>query len=829
MSTCNIIDRQLGGLGRRITCVVATIVLLISIMGFNYSSQAQGAELRKIDLNISKIGADTNKSLEGSKLEIRRNQNGSTGVTIEEWESDGSLHQTKLMPGEYKLLEKEAPKGYSLAEPIIFKVQSDGSVLVKDSSGSFVETPLKHIDSKSVTAFSDFNDDSMSWPGTPYGKFYYAKTTDSAEENSGKGEVVYCLNIERKAPPESYDGTGNDVKPNILQPNIVTYERVNDKNVAKYLDGAVTDFQEGTYDKLAKIVWAGYPNDSQNIGQELKLTATQFRTATQLAIYHLTDNFDVQKAVNEGKESHGFEGILKNEEPNSSVKKAYEKLIAYAGNTDEQLPGNSTLNFYSASQPGYQNLIGTKLDNPSYVPTLQMVDKKQEEPSLPKISTEATIDGEKEKTLSQAKSVEVVDTIAWKDLPAGKYVAEATYVVNNAGQESVVVGEQKFVVTKDQAAFGEATVPVILTIPESALTADGQPVKFTVLERVFKADDAGKKTGDAVAEHVEKDSDDQTVTVTVKKPVAPKPSISTVATVNGEKSVELDGVKPVEVVDTIAWKDLPAGKYVAEATYVVNNAGQESVVVGEQKFVVTKDQAAFGEATVPVILTIPESALTADGQPVKFTVLERVFKADDAGKKTGDAVAEHVEKDSDDQTVTVTVKKPIAPAPSTVAVNFSKVIAGQGDELKGAALKIVKGDKADGSDVVAEWISTGAVKTFELNEGIYTLVEDQAPLGFLKAEAITFRVTNTVDSKKIEILQNGVWVEAKDSTITMEDVRDTSPKTPAPEKKQTPETPKPVPNQSGNLAKTGINLAGLSMVTLLLVAGGAVLLRRKKA
>ncbi|WP_366499794.1 SpaA isopeptide-forming pilin-related protein [Arcanobacterium phocae] len=188
-----------------------------------------------------------------------------------------------------------------------------------------------------------------------------------------------------------------------------------------------------------------------------------------------------------------------------------------------------------------------------------------------------------------------------------------------------------------------------------------------------------------------------------------------------------------------------------------------------------------------------------------------------------------MDKDSEDQTVTVTVKRPVTPAPSTVTVNFSKVIAGQGDELKGAALKIVKGDKADGSHVVAEWTSTGAVKTFELNEGIYTLVEDQAPLGFLKAEAITFRVTNAIDSKKIEILQNGAWVEAKDSTVTMEDVRDTSPKTPAPEKKQTPETPKPVPNQGGNLAKTGISLAGLGIAALLFVAGGAVLRGRKKA
>ncbi|WP_366496774.1 VaFE repeat-containing surface-anchored protein [Arcanobacterium phocae] len=458
----------------------------------------------------------------------------------------------------------------------------------------------------------------------------------------------------------------------------------------------------------------------------------------------------------------------------------------------------------------------------------QMVTIARAMPVAPKpsISTVAQVDGEKSVELDGVKPVGVVDTVKWENLPVGHYVAEATYVVDGKDESKLVVGSKSFEVTAEDAAKG--SVDVALTIPESALTADGKPVKFTVLERVFKADIAGEKTGDAVAEHVDKKSVEQTVTVTVKKPVAPKPSISTVATVDGEKVVELDGVKPVEVVDTIKWENLPAGQYVAEATYVVNG-GDESVVAGEQKFVVTKDQAAFGEAVVPVIVTIPESALTADGKPVKFTVLERVFKADIAGEKTGNAVAEHVDKKSVEQTVTVTVKKPVAPKPSTVTVNFSKIIAGQGDELKGAALKIVKGDKADGSDVVAEWTSTGAAKTFELNEGIYALVEDQAPLGFLKAEAITFRVTITADSKKIEILQNGAWVEAKDSTVTMEDVRDTSPKTPTPEKKQTPETPKSVPNQGGILAKTGINLAGLGIVALLFVAGGAVLRGRKKA
>ncbi|WP_216452201.1 VaFE repeat-containing surface-anchored protein, partial [Arcanobacterium phocae] len=208
----------------------------------------------------------------------------------------------------------------------------------------------------------------------------------------------------------------------------------------------------------------------------------------------------------------------------------------------------------------------------------QMVTIARAMPVAPKpsISTVAQVDGEKSVELDGVKPVGVVDTVKWENLPVGHYVAEATYVVDGKDESKLVVGSKSFEVTAEDAAKG--SVDVALTIPESALTADGKPVKFTVLERVFKADIAGEKTGDAVAEHVDKKSVEQTVTVTVKKPVAPKPSISTVAQVDGEKVVELDGVKPVGVVDTVKWENLPVGHYVAEATYVVDGKDESKLV-----------------------------------------------------------------------------------------------------------------------------------------------------------------------------------------------------------------------------------------------------------
>ncbi|WP_216426548.1 SpaA isopeptide-forming pilin-related protein [Arcanobacterium phocae] len=219
--------------------------------------------------------------------------------------------------------------------------------------------------------------------------------------------------------------------------------------------------------------------------------------------------------------------------------------------------------------------------------------------------------------------------------------------------------------------------------------------------------------------------------------------------------------------------------------------------------------------------------LTETSAPLGYEIAESIkFKVLADGKLEVKNSANGLWEKSDKAQVVMEDKAATAP------VVFSKVIAGQGDELKGASLKVVKGDKADGGDVVKSWTSTGSPETFALDAGVYSLVEDQAPLGFLKAEAITFRVSFTGEGKKVEILQNGEWVVAKNSVVVMEDARDTIPETPNPEspkpKQPTPKQPIPVPNAGSGLAKTGAGVVGAGLVSLLLLAGGSVLLRERK-
>ncbi len=77
-------------------------------------------------LQLSKQDATTGKELPGAKLELIEKE---TGKVIEEWISGKEPHYIeKLEPGDYILRETLAPKGYLLAEDIVFTVQETGEI-----------------------------------------------------------------------------------------------------------------------------------------------------------------------------------------------------------------------------------------------------------------------------------------------------------------------------------------------------------------------------------------------------------------------------------------------------------------------------------------------------------------------------------------------------------------------------------------------------------------------------------------------------------------------------------------------------------------------------
>lgn len=108
-------------------------------------------------LHISKVDATNSEEIDGAKLAIRD----ADGNEIVSWESSKKGGAKKLGIGEYfeadkeyTLNEVEAPKGYELAQPIVFKIDTDNVIYVKDASGAFTAVTDRTIVMKDLPSTS---------------------------------------------------------------------------------------------------------------------------------------------------------------------------------------------------------------------------------------------------------------------------------------------------------------------------------------------------------------------------------------------------------------------------------------------------------------------------------------------------------------------------------------------------------------------------------------------------------------------------------------------------------------------------------------------------
>jgi uncharacterized surface anchored protein len=85
-------------------------------------------------VNIAKLDSKTNAYLSGAILMIKNLK----GETIATWTTTNESHYLSLDAGEYILSEEAAPDGYVLnTNAIYFKVNSDGTVMVKNNNGVY--------------------------------------------------------------------------------------------------------------------------------------------------------------------------------------------------------------------------------------------------------------------------------------------------------------------------------------------------------------------------------------------------------------------------------------------------------------------------------------------------------------------------------------------------------------------------------------------------------------------------------------------------------------------------------------------------------------------
>lgn len=299
---------------------------------------------------------DYSKLLPGATLNLKQIEG--TGFQERSFESNSSGEKVELPNGSYILSETKAPQGYGIAEPITFKVEN-GTVFIKKNE-QFIENPYKESgEPYSVTAYNDFNDDGLLTTDV-YGKSYYAKNND------GSKQVIYCFNADLSSPPDSYDD-GQTIEPDISTMSEVKFNHVKGTDLLKYAINPRTADSEQFLTWIKKVIYKGYKGEQNNIPEGL--TATQFRAATQLAIYYFTNSADLDtlQSYNGGKGYHGFQDM------NDATLEVTKNLIGYAQN-GESASSLPDLDFFVPNNSAYQSLVGTQYHPDSLIDIIRMED-----------------------------------------------------------------------------------------------------------------------------------------------------------------------------------------------------------------------------------------------------------------------------------------------------------------------------------------------------------------------------------------------------------------------------------------------------------------------
>ncbi|HEP2272330.1 TPA: pilus ancillary protein 1 [Streptococcus pyogenes] len=335
------------------------------------------AKTEKTSVIIRKYAeGDYSKLLEGATLKLAQIEG--SGFQEQSFESSTSGQKLQLSDGTYILTETKSPQGYEIAEPITFKVTA-GKVLIKKGK-QFIDNPYKEVTKPySFEAYNDFSEYEILTTQN-YAKFYYAKN------QNGSKQVVYCFNADLHSPPDSYD-YGDNIEPDIATGRIVKYTQVKGVDLLKYTVNARTSNSSQFLTWIKKVIFKGYKGEGDNIPSGL--TPTQFRAATQLAIYYFTNSADLEtlKTYDNNKGYHGFEDM------NEATLKVTKDLVAYALNNESanDLPD---LDFLIPNNNSYQSLVGTQYHPESLVDIIRMEDKQA--PIIPithKLTISKTVTG----------------------------------------------------------------------------------------------------------------------------------------------------------------------------------------------------------------------------------------------------------------------------------------------------------------------------------------------------------------------------------------------------------------------------------------------------
>ena len=344
----------------------------------------------------------------------------------------------------------------------------------------------------------------------------------------------------------------------------------------------------------------------------------------------------------------------------------------------------------------------------------------------PEIGTTAYDAADGDKNVVSEDDAAVKDTIAYKNLSAGKTYKVTGTLYKKVTDEAGNVSEEKFQVNGQDvtaeaeftAEASEGTVEVTFNFDATGLDDNTELVAFESLSH----------NGVELCAHADINDEGQTVTVT-------KPEVGTTATdgFDGDKNVVAD--TDATVIDTVDYKNLTPGKTYKVTGTLYKKVTDEAGNVSEEKLTVDgQDVTAEAEfvaeqadGTVEVTFHFDGSRLPAGTPLVAFESLSH----------NGVELAAHADINDEGQTVTVIVpdvttlaadgldgdKEVVADSESSVTDTawYSSVLAGKAYTMAGILM-----DKATGLPVVTD-NADGAITDDELRAFAEDLL---ATLGF---------------------------------------------------------------------------------------------------
>lgn len=763
---------------KKFSAVFLSLVLLLGTI-FQTMSNVASAEtppyepkyITPEEIFIMKVEKGTDKDVVGATLTLTKQGQSNP---IREWKTAAKTKEAFKLSDltkntEYTLSEKQAPPGYKKANDIVFKFDDRG-VYIKNGGNWDKVTTFEEKKKFQNAAYNDFDNVETPWVGKSYEKKYFL-------EQGEKDQVLYCINLTSKGPPDGYAG-GEIIDQDISAGAEVKYTKSYEPNgLITYVQNPLVKDPNTFYQKIRRILYAGYPNnvgDSKIANIQQGINSVAYKLITQLAIYYYTDSFDITKHKGDG---HGFEEIL--DPSNESVFNAYKRLLAYAESTDNAPPTNFMTNLFKPNIGYYQNLIGTEFSQTGLGYVIKMEDEVGFEVSdkavtFSKVNANGTIE------LKNAHLTVVEDeyTSGDKTIAKDSKTNEALSWISDGNTKTFTLKVGKYTLIEDQAPLGYDKA---------------ENITF----EITKDDKIKIKQTDATW----KEAENSTVQMKDNRLASVLPGIKTTVEANGATgTIGIDGkvIEAVEatvtdtnnkvnVVDHIAYKNLvkdkvytvtgtlkeldkdgSVGKDIKQVTYPLeakDSTGTWDIDFGEVELEAGKKYVVF-EKVVSVENLVD---LNEDGE---YDV-QQGSEADtiNVDKSTGKSLLSH--EDPTDVAQTIVVK-------GLKGVTFSKKAVNGTDELVGAQLTVVVGDNKNSTSIdsgkiardsltseTLSWKSESTAKNYTLAEGTYTLIENQAPLGYAIAENIVFRVTS---DKKIEIKQaDGSWVGQADSTVVMKD------------------------------------------------------------